>query len=59
MDKEIILKYKEVTGESLINSLIKYKTKDRRIFELLILIYQYKKDSLTTFLFETSTINIK
>ncbi len=59
MDKEIILKYKEVTGESLINSFIKYKTKDRRIFELLILIYQYKKDSLTTFLFETSTINIK
>ena len=57
--EEIILKYKEVTGESLINSFIKYKTKDRRIFELLILIYQYKKDSLTTFLFETSTINIK
>lgn len=59
MDKEIILKYKEVTGESLINSFIKYKTKDRRIFELLILIYQYKKDSLTTFLFGTPTINIK
>lgn len=59
MDKEIILKYKEVTGESLINSFIKYKTKDKRIYEFYILVNQYKKDSESMFLFGTPTINIK